>query len=74
LLQRFYFDALTHDAEAARYLIDKVGADRVVIGTDHPFDMGPENLLASIDAIPGLTADERAQICERTARTLLGEA
>jgi aminocarboxymuconate-semialdehyde decarboxylase len=74
LLRRFYFDALTHDAEAARYLIDKVGADRVVIGTDHPFDMGPENLLASIDAIPGLTAAERTQICERTARTLLGEA
>jgi aminocarboxymuconate-semialdehyde decarboxylase len=73
LLRRFYFDALTHDAQAARYLIDKVGADRVVIGTDHPFDMGPENLRASIDAIPGLTTDERVQICERTAATLLGE-
>ena len=73
LLRRFYFDALTHDAEAARYLIDKVGADRVVIGTDHPFDMGPENLLASIAAIPRLTADERAQICDRTAAALLGE-
>ena len=73
LLRRFYFDALTHDPQAARYLIDKVGADRVVIGTDHPFDMGPENLRASIDAIPGLTADERTQICTRTAATLLGE-
>jgi aminocarboxymuconate-semialdehyde decarboxylase len=73
LLRRFYFDALTHDPQAARYLIDKVGADRVVIGTDHPFDMGPENLQASIDAIPGLTADERAQICERTAAALLDE-
>ena len=73
LLRRFYFDALTHDAQAARHLINKVGADRVVIGTDHPFDMGPENLRKSIDTIPGLTADERAQICERTARSLLGE-
>ena len=73
LLRRFYFDALTHDAGAARYLIDKVGADRVVIGTDHPFDMGPENLLRSIDDIPHLTEDERRQICEGTAATLLGE-
>ena len=73
LLRRFYFDALTHDPAAARYLIDKVGADRVVIGTDHPFDMGPENLRASIDTIPGLTAEERLQICERTAAGLLGE-
>lgn len=74
LLRRFYFDALTHDAQAARFLIDKAGADRVVIGTDHPFDMGPENLRTSIDAIPGLTADERRQICEGTAAMLLGEA
>ena len=31
LLRRFYFDALTHDAGALRFLIDKAGADRVVI-------------------------------------------
>jgi aminocarboxymuconate-semialdehyde decarboxylase len=73
LLRRFYFDALTHDADAARHLINKVGADRVVLGTDDPFDMAPDNLQASIDAIPGLTPQEREQICEKTARSLLGE-
>jgi aminocarboxymuconate-semialdehyde decarboxylase len=73
LLRRFYFDALTHDADAARHLINKVGADRVVLGTDDPFDMAPDNLQASIDAIPGLTREEREQICEKTARSLLGE-
>ena len=40
LLRRFYFDALTHDPQAARHLINSVGADHVVIGSDHPFDMG----------------------------------
>jgi aminocarboxymuconate-semialdehyde decarboxylase len=73
LLRRFYFDALTHDADAARHLINKVGADRVVLGTDDPFDMAPDDLQASIDAIPGLTPQEREQICEKTARSLLGE-
>ncbi len=73
MLRRFYFDALTHDARSARHLIDMVGADRVVIGTDNPFNMGYEAPLAALDAVPGLTADEREAICSRTARALLGE-
>lgn len=73
LLRRFYFDALTHDPLAARHLINRAGADRVVIGTDHPFDMGPEDPIGAIDAIPELTASEREYVCELTARELLGE-
>lgn len=73
LLRRFYFDSLTHDPQAARHLINRVGADRVVIGSDHPFDMGPPDLMQSIDAIPGLTAAEREQVCALTALSLLGE-
>ena len=73
LLRRFYFDALTHDAQAARHLIDRVGADRVVIGSDHPFDMGPPDLMGAIDSIPALTASEREYVCSLTALSLLGE-
>jgi aminocarboxymuconate-semialdehyde decarboxylase len=73
LLRRFYFDALTHDAQAARHLINCVGADRVVIGSDHPFDMGPPDLMGAIDAIPTLTASEREYVCSLTALSLLGE-
>jgi|GEM_PF-2035747 len=51
----------------------QVVADRVVIGTDHPFDMTPLDVPASVDGIPGLTADEKAWLCERTAKLLLGE-
>jgi aminocarboxymuconate-semialdehyde decarboxylase len=71
--RRFYFDALTHDPLSARLLIDRAGADHVVIGTDNPFDMGYFDPLAELDAIPHLSAAERAQICEDTARALLGE-
>jgi len=74
LLRRFYFDALTHDPRAARHLINAVGADRVVIGTDHPFDMGPEHPVEDMDAVPGLTPREREQVCSLTAQALLGEA
>jgi aminocarboxymuconate-semialdehyde decarboxylase len=73
LLRRFYFDALTHDADAARYLINKAGADRVVIGTDHPFDMATADPVGAIDAIPNLSANERESICSLNAKRLLGE-
>lgn len=73
LFKRFYFDALTHHPQSTRHLIDMVGADRIVIGTDHPFDMGPADPMAAIDAIPGLTPAEREWICTLTARSLLGE-
>ncbi|GAB2575430.1 amidohydrolase family protein [Microlunatus antarcticus] len=38
-LRRFHYDSLTHDLDATRWLIEKVGADRVMFGTDYPFDM-----------------------------------
>jgi aminocarboxymuconate-semialdehyde decarboxylase len=74
LLRRFYFDALTHDPKSLRLLIDQVGADHVVIGSDHPFDMGYADPLAELDKVPALTATERELIRCGTARRLLGEA
>ena len=74
LLRRFYFDALTHDADALRFLIEKVGADRVTIGTDAPFDMAEDDPLAMIAAVPGLTDEQRARIYGLNALELLGES
>ncbi|MDQ7910347.1 amidohydrolase family protein [Phytohabitans sp. ZYX-F-186] len=39
-LRRFWYDTITHAAAPLRFLVDQVGADRVVYGTDFPFDMG----------------------------------
>ena len=72
LLRRFYFDALTHDPKALRYLIDQVGADRVCLGTDAPYDMGEDHPVALLDKVPGLTPDEREQICCGTIAALGG--
>lgn len=35
-LRRFYYDSITHSEAALRFLIDSVGIDRVVFGTDYP--------------------------------------
>ncbi|MBI1795225.1 MAG: amidohydrolase [Chloroflexi bacterium] len=42
-LKQFYFDTITHDAVVLKNLVDFVGADRILLGSDYPFDMGNEN-------------------------------
>lgn len=39
-LRRFYFDTVTHDPRLLRDLVEWAGADRVLLGSDYPFDMG----------------------------------
>jgi len=69
LLKRFYFDTITHEPQALRYLIELVGAARIVVGTDSPFDMGDENPRATLSA---LTSEEVATL-RRNALRLLEE-
>ena len=38
-LRRFYYDLIIHDPKLLRVLIDMVGADRIVSGTDFPQGM-----------------------------------
>jgi aminocarboxymuconate-semialdehyde decarboxylase len=48
-LRQLFFDTITHDLAALWYLVQRVGADHVLLGTDLPFDMAlqqPDSLLA----------------------------
>jgi aminocarboxymuconate-semialdehyde decarboxylase len=49
-LDRVYFDSLTHDADGLVDLVRKVGADRVLLGSDYPADMGDEDPVAAVRA------------------------
>ncbi|MFE0518145.1 amidohydrolase family protein [Streptomyces sp. NPDC058954] len=69
-LRRMWFDALVYTPRALRHLVEEVGADRVVLGTDHPFDMGVDDPLARLDA-GGLAPAERAAIAGGNALDLL---
>jgi aminocarboxymuconate-semialdehyde decarboxylase len=69
--RRFHYDTLTHSPAAARWLIDQVGADRVVLGTDTPFDMGAGSLGTQLE---GVQLDEtgRQAIAHANAERLFG--
>jgi aminocarboxymuconate-semialdehyde decarboxylase len=69
LLKRFYFDTLTHDPQALDYLLALVGAERVVVGTDSPFDMGDETPRATLSRL----SPEHVATIRRNALRLLEE-
>ena len=70
-LNRFYYDCLTHSEAALRYLIDCVGIDRVVFGTDWPFDMALDWPVSWILGLESLTMDEKEAILYRNLEKLL---
>ncbi|MGQ4491006.1 amidohydrolase family protein [Streptomyces sp. SAS_281] len=49
-LRRLYFDSLVHDPAVLRSLVNAAGADRVLLGSDFPFDMGSEDPLGALRA------------------------
>ena len=73
-VRRFYYDTVTHYAPALQYLVDLVGADHVVLGSDYPFDMGDEHQVEFVNQVPGFRQAERDQILSGTALRLLGRA
>lgn len=51
-LRRIWFDSVVYDGASLGRLIDEVGAERVLLGTDYPFDMGhydPASLVRALD-------------------------
>lgn len=53
---RFFFDTLVHDPVALQFLVDTVGVERLVVGTDTPYPMGDADPVASLRAV-GLDRD-----------------
>ena len=48
-LGRFFYDTITHDVDALRFLVERVGADRVLVGSDYPFPMGDPDPVAGVE-------------------------
>lgn len=73
-LKKLYFDHISHSGAALRFLVDLVGPGQVMVGTDYPFDMGPDDPVGFVNEIPGISAREREMILSNNARDFLGLA
>lgn len=70
-LRQMYFDSVVFDPAELQHLVGKFGADRILAGTDYPYDMAEPDLLGFI-ARTGLSSDETAAILGGNAAQLLG--
>ncbi|KMK61296.1 2-amino-3-carboxymuconate-6-semialdehyde decarboxylase, putative [Aspergillus fumigatus Z5] len=71
-----WIDSLTHDAELLEYLVKKVGAHRMIMGSDYPFPLGevPEagRMIAKDGRLEGfLSWRQRAEILAGNALRFL---
>jgi aminocarboxymuconate-semialdehyde decarboxylase len=71
-LGRFYYDCIVYTEEALRFLIDTVGVDRVVFGTDWPYDMALDWPVAWILGMTSLSQEEKDAILSKNLERLLG--
>jgi len=72
-IRRFFFDTVVFDPGVLRALVDFAGPERVLLGSDYPFDMGDERPAEVVRAL-GLPADDEEAIVGGNALRLIGRA
>jgi aminocarboxymuconate-semialdehyde decarboxylase len=71
-LGRLYYDTIVHSAPTLDHLIDTVGPERVLLGSDYPFDMANFDCVARVRTLR-LDPEVRDFILGGYGRKLLGE-
>jgi aminocarboxymuconate-semialdehyde decarboxylase len=71
-MKSLFYDTMVFDPLYLRHLIEVVGANHVMLGTDFPFDMGETDPVGLIDATEGLSDVERAGVKGDNAARLFG--
>ncbi len=70
-LGKFYVDSLVHDADAMRFLVNLIGAERIALGSDYPFPLGEHHPGALIESMPEFDESVKEQLLWRTAHEFL---
>lgn len=70
-LDRLYFDTCVVSPESLAFLIEVMGADRVMLGTDYPFEIGDADMALARPAIDALEPDAREQVLGANVGALL---
>ena len=71
-LNRFYYDCIVYTESALRFLIDSVGIERVIFGTDWPYDMVFDWPVSWIQSLESITQEEKELILYKNLERLLG--
>ena len=71
-MKMLYYDTMVFQPLYLRHLAEIVGADRVMLGTDFPFDMGETDPVGLIDSTDGISDAQRDEIKGGNAARLFG--
>lgn len=69
-LKKFYYDTITHSDVGLKQVIDIVGSENILLGTDFPADMGVKKPLEWINSTD-LKSDIKEKICHLNAERIL---
>jgi len=69
--KQLYYDTVTGNEAALRFLLDQVGADRVVLGSDWPFVPWHPSPVSWLQNMKSLTAAEKEKILWKNLAALL---
>lgn len=70
-MKRFYYDTVIYNPDMLGYLAGKVGAGRIVMGSDYPVFLKDPDPVGFVKKAKGLTAAQRTGILGGTAAKLL---
>lgn len=71
-LDRFYYDCCTYSGPVLRFLVDAVGIDQVVLGTDYPAPMFLADAVNWVRGLPELSGAQKEAILSTNPMKLLG--
>ena len=70
-LRRFYYDTVGYSEHVLKYLVEVIGADRVLMGSDYCFPIAYEKPVEVVTAHLHLDAEQKRKIVDENARRLL---
>jgi len=71
---RFHVDTAVFDPAALQMLVNKMGVDRVMLGSDAPFPLGEQRIGSLVRESPHLTQAERERMLRGNAEAFFGLA
>ena len=66
-INKFYIDSLVHDSDSLNFLLDKVGANQIALGTDYPFPLGETTPGDTIEKLKSISKKNRERLLHGTA-------
>lgn len=70
-LRRFHYDTIGYSDAVLDFLLQQVGSDRILMGSDYCFPIAYEEPVEVVTALPSVLPAQQADILEQNARRLL---